>query len=156
MQKKERQYGFWNWGTGIAITLILGACAMIFLVYKTTKVSFSMVDKDYYASELRYDEKKAAHANTQSLSSEIEVTHNTGFLFIKFPPECIGQSIKGELVLYRPSDQKMDITVPISLDKDGMIVIEDSKLLEGKYILKGGWDMNGKSYDVEQTFFVTK
>ncbi|MCK9481976.1 MAG: FixH family protein [Bacteroidia bacterium] len=153
---KERKYGFWNWGTGIVITLCLGAIAILFLVYQTTKVSFSMVEKDYYSAELKYDQKKSALANTKSLSSKIDIHFDGKFLMIQFPKECIAQNIEGELVLYRPSDQNMDIVVPLELDKDGMIIIEGNKLLSGKYILKGGWTMNDKSYDVEQPFFVKK
>ncbi|MCO5253819.1 MAG: FixH family protein [Bacteroidia bacterium] len=156
MARQERNYGFWNWGTGIALVLILGAAALIFLVYKTTQVNFSMVEKDYYSAELQFDSKKAAQANTRSLSSPINIHHDSGFLIIRFPKECIGSNIQGGLVLYRPSDQRLDIEIPLQLDKDGMIIIEDSKLISGKYILKGNWQMNGKSYDVEQAFFVTK
>lgn len=152
-QVKVRPYGFWNWGTGIAIAIITGALAMLFLVFKSTQVNFDMVEKDYYTAELQFDKKKAAQQNTRSLSAPIDIAQEGNYVIIQFPKECIGHDMEGNLLLYRPSNQKMDIEVPLSLDKDGIVMIENSKLNSGKYILKGDWVMNDISYNVEESFF---
>lgn len=153
---KVRAYGFWNWGTGIAIAIITGALSMLFLVYKSAQVNFDMVEKDYYSAELQYDKKKAAQHNTNLLSAPIDIAQQGNYLIIQFPKECIATEMEGKLLLYRPSDQKMDIEVPLRLDKDGIVMIESSKLNSGKYILKGDWLMDNKSYNVEESFFIKK
>lgn len=155
-QKKERPYGFWNWGTGIAIAMILAASAMIFLVYKSYQVDYYLVEKDYYAAELQYDKKKAATQNASELSEAVSIHQNDGFIIIQFPKECIGKSYDGELVLYRPSDKNKDIEVPFELDEDGIVMISDTKLVNGKYILKGNWMMDDKEYHTEQSFFYNR
>lgn len=155
-EKKERAYGFWNWGTGIAIAITTGALGMLFLVYKSTQVNFDMVDKDYYAAEMQFDKKKSAQANTLSLSGSITIEQQENFLIIQFPPECIQQDIEGSLIIYRPSNGKMDIEVPFQLDGDGIVMIDNGKLHSGKYILKGDWEMNHESYNIEKSFYINK
>ena len=155
-QVKVRPYGFWNWGTGIAIAIITGALGMLFLVYKSSQVNFDMVEKDYYTAELQYDKKKAAQQNTRSLSTPIDIAQEGNYVIIQFPKECIGNEMDGNLLFYRPSSQKLDVEVPLSLDQDGIVMIENSKLIEGKYILKGDWLMNDVSYNVEESFFFKK
>lgn len=155
-ETKVRPYGFWNWGTGIAITIIVGALGMLFLVYKSSQVNFDMVEKDYYNAELQFDKKKAAQQNTKALSATVDIAQHGDYLIIQFPQECIGIEMDGNLLLYRPSNQKLDVEVPLSLDKDGIVMIENSKLLAGKYILKGDWIMNETSYNVEESFFFKK
>ncbi|MDZ7847906.1 MAG: FixH family protein [Owenweeksia sp.] len=46
-----------NWGTGIAIVLILFAISMGYAVYKAVQQNYDLVTTDYYAEELAYQEK---------------------------------------------------------------------------------------------------
>lgn len=152
--KPAKPYGFWNWGTGIAITIIVAASMMIFLVYKSTQVTFDMAEKDYYAEELKFDGKMKASANAEHLSSTITINETEDFLVVQFPAECIGQQLNGTLVLYRPSAENHDVHLPLTPDAAGKIIITKKNLLKGLYELKANWEMNGKSYNVEKNFFV--
>lgn len=154
--KQKRPYGFWNWGTGIAIAIIAGALGMLFLVYKSSQVHFDMVEQDYYSQEVKFDQKKAARQNLAALSSDITIRQQDDYLVIQFPQECIAQELEGSLVLYRPSDQARDITLPLMIDQNGILLVEDNKLVSGKYILKGDWTMNDQDFNVEKSFFVQK
>lgn len=156
IEEPVRKYGFWNWGTGITIVIITGALGMIFLVYKSMQVNFDLVERDYYAAELTFDHKKMAQQNAKALSAEIDIVQQSNYLIIRFPKECIGQDINGSLLLYRPSDQAKDIEMAFELDDQGIVMLESSKLIRGKYILKGNWQMNGSEYNVEKSFFIQK
>jgi hypothetical protein len=39
-------------------------------------------------------------------------------------------------------------------DNNGKIIVAKKNLLKGLYQLKANWEMNGKSYNVEKSFFV--
>ena len=121
--KTSKPYGFWNWGTGIAITIIVSASLMIFLVYKSMNVTFDMAEKDYYSVELKHNEKMLAVKNAQSLSTPIDISETEDLLLIKFPQECIGTEINGTLVLYRPSAENNDVFLPFTPDKNGIIMV---------------------------------
>ena len=153
-EKAARPYGFWNWGTGIAITIIVSASLMIFLVYKSMGVHFDLSENDYYAMEMRHEDKMIAATNALSLSESIAINETEDYLVIQFPKECINAEIKGTLVLYRPSEGKWDLNLPFTPDKNGLITVDKNKLTRGRYELKADWEMNQISYNIEKPFFV--
>ena len=151
---KKKPYGFWNWGTGIFITIFISASLMMFLVYKSSKITFDMAEKDYYAEELKYDGSMKAAKNASLLSSPLTINETHEFLIIEFPRECVTSKMQGTLLLYRPSSEVHDVSLPLTPDKDGKIIIEKTKLVKGVYRLKANWTMNGMPYQVEKNFFV--
>lgn len=150
----SKPYGFWNWGTGITIVIIVAAAMLIFLVFKSMNVTFEMAEKNYYAEELKFNGKMQASENALNLSAPITIQETEDFLVIQFPPECIGQKLKGTIILYRPSAENKDISLPVAPNEEGKIIITKKNLLKGLYQLKANWEMNGKSYNVEKSFFV--
>lgn len=154
--KKEKPYGFWNWGTGIAIAIIVAASLMIFLVYKSMNVTFDMAEKDYYQEELKFDSKIKAMKNANSLSAPLSINETEELLVITFPEECAGLKLEGNLVLYRPSEEKKDVHLPLTPDENGNISVSKSKLSKGLYRLKADWVMEAVSYRIEKDFFVNQ
>jgi hypothetical protein len=151
----EKKYGFWNWGTGITITIIVGALLMLFMVYKTTTVDIDMAEQDYYSQELKFNQRLEAISNANQLSSPIVVSQNDQVIKLMVPQECI-QNVSGEILLYRPSSVKHDFLIAFAPDSNGDIFIEKDQLLKGIYKLKADWQMKGKTYHQEQSFFVEK
>jgi len=154
-EKAPKPYGFWNWGTGIAITIIVSASLMIFLVYQSMNVKFDMAEKDYYGEEVKYNGKLQARQNANALSAEVSVMETNDQLVITFPEECVGEKIEGTLVLYRPSSENQDLALPFTPDKNGQIIISKEKLVKGKYQLKADWHMNNIHYNVQEDFYIT-
>lgn len=153
-EKTSRPYGFWNWGTGIAITIFVSASLMIFLVIKSMGVHFDLSEDDYYAMEMKYEGKMIAAKNARSLSESVDINETEDFLVIKFPKECINTDITGTLILFRPSEGKMDLNLPFTPDMNGLITVDKNKLTRGRYELKADWEMNDIPYNVEKPFFV--
>lgn len=153
-EKAARPYGFWNWGTGIAITIFVSASLMIFLVIKSMGVHFDLSEDDYYAMEMKHEEKMMAAQNALTLSGSVDIRETEDFLVIQFPKECINTDITGTLILYRPSEGKLDLNLPFTPDKNGLITVDKNKLVRGKYELKADWEMNQISYNIEKPFFV--
>ncbi|MBS1736356.1 MAG: FixH family protein [Bacteroidetes bacterium] len=151
---KKRPYGFWNWGTGIFITIFVSAGLMLLLVYKSSKITFDMAEKDYYAEELKYDGSMKAAQNASLLSAPLTINETHDFIVIAFPGECITNKMQGTLLLYRPSSEAQDISLPLTPDRDGKMMIGKTKLVKGVYRLKANWTMNGQPYQVEKSFFV--
>lgn len=152
--KHKKKYGFWNWGTGITITIITGAVLMLFLVYRTTTVKFEMAEEDYYAKELLYNDQLAASKNAAALSSPIKISQTSDFVKITVPEECLKTEVAGDLVFYRPSSQKNDLNLKFTPDTDGNIFVEKSKFIEGVYRLKADWTMNETDYHYEQSVYI--
>jgi len=154
-QHSEKKYGFWNWGTGITITFIICASLMLLLVYKTTTVDIDMAEQDYYSQELKFNKKLEAITNANQLSSTIAVSQDEQVIKINVPHECI-KDASGEILLYRPSSVKHDVLIAFAPDNNGNIFIGKEQLIKGIYKIKADWQMKGKFYYREQSFFVEK
>lgn len=145
-----------NWGSGIAIVIIVAASAMIFLVYQSMQVNFDMVSNNYYADELVHNQKMTAQDNAKKLATPIEINQTTQYFIIKFPLETIGNIQQGTIKFYRPSDATKDIHVPISLDKEGIMVVDKKQMINGLYNIQIEWDMNKQSYLYTDDFIIEK
>jgi hypothetical protein len=143
-----------NWGTGITvfIVLFLAACAGFFIYAQRQRIVF--VEDDYYPKELRYEEKLHKIRNVNDLHGEFAVAVDAKNVSIKFPADFRGKELKGKVLIYRPSDDCKDITVPVSVDTAMMQYFPVGRLSRGKYIVKAEWTSEGKSYYSEQEIYI--
>lgn len=151
---QEKKYGFWNWGTGITIFIIAACSAIVFMVYKTTTYHFDMVETDYYSQELKFNDQVQAKRNAKQLSDQMHISNNNDFLIISFPKEMQNQKIEGKVLLYKASDASKDVELPIQLVQENVMAIDQKQLVKGWYNVKASFDMNGKSYIMEQEYQV--
>ena len=135
-----------NWGVGIVITI---ACFIGFIMFFVIKMStdkkydHDLVTEEYYKQELAYQDQIDAQQNSARLAKNIQVEVTAEGIQILFPSEK--KDIKGEVSLYRPSNKKLDLEIPISLENQQMIIPAE-KLVEGKYKLSINWKSNGTTY----------
>lgn len=155
-QTQKRPYGFWNWGTGITLVIIVAATAMIFLVYKSMNVKFEMAEENYYAEELKVNDKKAAKMRARQLSEPVVVQQTEDFVFIQFPQECRLESMEGTVKFYRPSAQNKDLLLPLKPDSTGKLIVPKERLIVGQYKLIIDWTMKEKNYLVEEPLYLEK
>ncbi|WP_283640798.1 FixH family protein [Mesonia mobilis] len=135
-----------NWGVGIVITI---ACFIGFIMFFVIKMStdkkydHDLVTEEYYKQELAYQDQIDAQQNSARLAKNIQVEVTAEGIQILFPSEK--QNIKGEVSLYRPSNKKLDLEIPISLENQQMLIPAE-KLVEGKYKLSINWKSNETTY----------
>ena len=135
-----------NWGVGIVITI---ACFIGFIMFFVIKMStdkkydHDLVTEEYYKQELAYQDQIDAQQNSARLAKNIQVEVTAEGIQIMFPSEK--QNIKGEVSLYRPSNKKLDLEIPISLENQQMLIPAE-KLVEGKYKLSINWKSNETTY----------
>ncbi|HNY01239.1 MAG TPA: FixH family protein [Bacteroidales bacterium] len=144
----------WNWGTGIFLFIVLFVAACIaFLIYSRSQM-WSLVEDDYYPKELRHEEKLVKIRNANALIGTLAVRLAAGNLEVEFPSDFRGQHLSGQVWCYRPSDERMDIRVPV--DRDTMLVyrIPVQRLNRGRYVVKAEWSCNGRDYYEEKDIMV--
>jgi hypothetical protein len=144
----------WNWGTGILIVIILflGAC-VAFIIYSQGQ-KWNLVEEDYYARELRHEEKLIKMRNANALSMQLHVKIDSAGLIINFPGDFKGRLLTGNIDIYRPSDEKLDIRIPVAADTALIQRIPIHKLCRGRYILKVEWRSEGTDYYQEQDLYI--
>ncbi len=140
----------WNWGTGITLFIIIYMLSILFRVYLTTKHPVSLVEKDYYPKGLQYEERIHETINAIPLRTQFvikQLTKEVVFYFPKMNPDT------SNLHVFRPSDEKLDISCEVNTDSSNTMRFPVSKFHKGKYIIKLYWVENKKGYYIEKNFY---
>jgi hypothetical protein len=143
-----------SWGTKIA-SLYIGFVALIIVM-----VSFSMSQKielvspDYYAKELKYQDKINEMNNANALSEQVNHTITTSGVEIKFPSAFINKAVKGEINFFCPSDADKDFKTALALNSNGTQLIASNVLQSGMYKMQLSWTADNKNYFTEETIVI--
>ncbi len=145
-----------NWGTGIFIFIALFLLANAVVIYFSFQQKNDLVAEEYYPLGLEYQKQIDRFAKTNALSAKIVISEDKEGLVIKYPYDLKSKDLKGEVVFFRPSDENADFHDSIRFDTAMIQRIAVDKFIQGKYIAKFFWKMDGKEYAHESTFRVTK
>jgi hypothetical protein len=140
-----------NWGSGIFIFLIIFFIAIFWFVIFSFNLRQDLVEDDYYPKELKYEEQIQKQENLIELGEEIAVHNDGEFLHFQFPKSQNEDEIIGQILIYRPSDSRLDQSHYIKLDSLNEQKLNTSKFLRGKYILKIAWTYQEKAFYQELT-----
>ncbi|MCX6249387.1 MAG: FixH family protein [Bacteroidetes bacterium] len=143
-----------NWGTGIFLFILVFIIACIWFFIYAIHQHISFVEDNYYPKGLKYEEKLKKMRNMANLHEPLLVAVNKTDLSVTFPADFIGQKLNGQILIYRPSDEKLDITVPIRTDTAMTQHVLLTKLVRGKYVVKLEWSSEGKDFYKEQEIYI--
>ncbi len=144
-----------NWGTGIVIAIVLFMIFILSFVYKTIaidKYEHHLVSEDYYKDELYYQKEIDKLNNAAKLSENIALSNSEKGITISFPQDKDFNKIKGTIYFMRRSNIKLDFEKEIKLS-DHFIIIPDSLLVSGKWIIKIDWQYNDEEYLLKESWF---
>ena len=122
----------------------MGAC-FAFLYYAQHQ-TFSLVEEDYYPKELRHEEKLVKMRNANALTMQLAVKLDQSNLIIRFPDDFRGKQVTGNIDVYRPSDEHMDVIMPVAIDTSLVQLIPIGKFSKGRYVVKAEWTSDGKDF----------
>lgn len=143
-----------NWGTGIIIFLILFFISIFWFVFFSFSLRHDLVEKDYYPKILEYEKQIQKQKNLVELGEEVKVSKQPDELLLQFPQSQKADTIKGQILIYRPSDTRLDQTHQIQLDTLNEQKLSTSRLTSGKYILKIAWTYQGKAFYQEISIII--
>lgn len=142
-----------NWGTGIVITFVLFIGFILFFVVKTmtnSKYEYDLVATDYYKDELNYQTNINQIQNAKDKGYQIDLTIQESGMIVDFPFVMNDSDIKGEILLYRPSNKNLDKKLPIQLSEKKQF-ISNKILLPGIWNVKISWQQHGEKFLFEQS-----
>ncbi|MBL0055938.1 MAG: FixH family protein [Chitinophagaceae bacterium] len=134
-----------NWGYKILVVYLVFISGILFMVFKSSGEKTDLVTSDYYAQELKYQDRIDEKDRTESLSAELKYEIKDDRLSILFPPDFKGKKIEGSITLYCPADKKKDIRQDFSIENE-MAGIDLQPGNKGLYELQISWIADGKSY----------
>jgi len=137
-----------NWGTGIVIAFGLFITFILYFVFKVqsdSKYDNELVTEDYYKKEQQVQGDIEKQQSANKLEHKVVVTKTQEGLIVSFPEEFDFKNIKGKVSLYRPSSQKLDFEMPISLSSSNLL-IPKSNLVSGLWDISIDWEYDNFSY----------
>ena len=102
--------------------------------------------------ELYYQEEIDKLNNASKLSENITLSNSSQGITIQFPENLDFNKIKGTIYFLRRSNYKLDFDKEIKLN-DHFIIIPDSLLVSGKWIIKIDWQYNDEKYLLKESWF---
>jgi len=137
-----------NWGTAIVIAFALFMAFILQYVLRVQTDSFynyEMVTEDYYKKELNVNGERERKDLANLLKNPVQIFESEQGLAIVFPTDFDFQNITGTLVMYRPSSEKLDFTMPLNLTSNTLI-IPKKQLVSGIWEVTVDWEYQNQKY----------
>jgi hypothetical protein len=111
-----------------------------------------LVTEEYYKKEalVQNDIEKQKSAN--QLKYKLKFEKSVEGIVVEFPSNFDFKKIKGKVSLYRPSSQKLDFEIPISLSSSNLL-IPNSNLEGGLWDITVDWTYDSVSYLNKETIY---
>ncbi len=137
-----------NWGTGVILAFIGFISFILFFVIRMStdsRANHELVTEEYYKAELGFQKEIDAENNANDSNNKISIKKTTEGLLLTFPENLKPQWISGTVSLYRPSNKRLDVNLPISLSNAHLLIPEKS-LLDGRWDIKVFWEYQNEKY----------
>ncbi|MCL9770296.1 FixH family protein [Flavobacterium sp. HXWNR69] len=143
-----------NWGTGIVIAFALFMTFILSYVFKVQsndKYDHELVVEDYYKKESTVQSEIERQENANALLNKVKIEKTSEGVRIEFPSDFDYSKINGKVSLYRPSSQKLDFEIPLSLSSPHLL-IPKSNLASGLWDISIDWEYDGVKFLNKDSF----
>jgi hypothetical protein len=141
-----------NWGYKILLAYATFVIGIMFLVFMSTRQKYDLVQKDYYADELKYQQVIDAAKRAKELGGELKAESRGDHLIVFLPAAFQQATVKGTAHLYYAADDKRDILKSF-VSTNGEFDMGLLTVKRGAYTWKLELEMNGITYYYEQKLF---
>nr|WP_315223440.1 FixH family protein [uncultured Flavobacterium sp.] len=145
-----------NWGTGIVIAFGLFITFILYFVFEVqsnSKYDNDLVVEEYYKHDSHFQDEMVRIQNAQDLKEKPSIVATNEGVKIIFPNGFKSDDIKGNVLLYRPSNKKFDFNTPIALH-NSVLLIPQKKLIAGRWDVTIEWQYDKKSYQTKEVVYV--
>ena len=143
-----------NWGNKLLITFIIFGAGIFYLVYRSMNTNFELVEKDYYKSELHYQQVIDGSNRANALLSPVTLEQKEKYILLRLPAEMKNKEITGEVFFYCAYDEKKDKKFMLKTNAEGAQVFQPGTITPGNYTVKINWSDDGNNYYTEKTLTV--
>lgn len=151
MKTNDINKSFTIWPYAIIVTMVLFMGYIAMFVYKAMNQDVDLVSKDYYEQEIKYQDQIERVRRTQALG-DVMLDYNADeqTILLQMPATYSDMSLKGNITLFRPSNDKLDTQIALQLGRD------QSQLIEIADLESGLWKVRVNFSDSEQDYFTEK
>jgi nitrogen fixation protein FixH len=107
-----------------------------------------LVREDYYEQEVHYQQQIDRELRTARIGPELRVAYDaaTAKVTLNIPAAHASRHATGSVKFYRPSDARLDRTVPLQVNAAGEQQFDARDLKNGLWKLRVTWQVNGEEY----------
>ena len=134
-----------NWGYKILFVYLAFVVGILFLVFKVSGEKDDLVTADYYAQELKYQQRIDATNRGNALSAEVQEEVLGNRITLHFPKEFLNRKISGKALLYCPADENKDVNLNFSTS-DGEAYLNIPNGRKGFFELQLNWEADSVTY----------
>ena len=143
-----------NWGNKLLMTFIVFGAGMFYLVYRSMNTKSELVEKDYYKSELRYQEVIDGANRANALSTTVNLQQTDNGIILLMPEELKSKVISGDVLFYCTYDSKKDRKFELKISGDGTQLFPSGDITTGNYVVKVNWISDKQNYYTEKRLTV--
>ncbi|MFT4753185.1 MAG: hypothetical protein ACI9GM_000815 [Salibacteraceae bacterium] len=145
-----------TWGhaaIAIPVTIVV-VFTTVLILSMSDKRKTELVTDDYYAKEIQFQNQIDRVKQALELNTELKWSKVNENWVLNLVGDYDPNSAIGEITIYRPSDSKLDFTVPLKLDASFEQKVPHSKFKNGKYQVQVKWTVKGKDCYLEKNVFI--
>lgn len=113
-----------------------------------------LVTEDYYAKEMQFQDQINRTKNALELNTQIDWVKADNNWELKLTGDFDPTKATGEIHVYRPSDSKLDLDIPLELNNTGRQMISGKNFKKGKYQIQVNWMVEGAECYLEKHVFI--
>lgn len=136
------------------MTFIVFGAGMFYLVYRSMNSNFELVEKDYYKSELRYQEVIDGSNRANALTTAVNLQQTDNNIVLQMPEELKSKVISGDVLFYCSYDSKKDRKFQLKISSDGTQLFPQGSITTGNYVVKINWISDKQNYYTEKRLTV--
>ena len=144
-----------NWGTSIVIAFVLFMSFILFFVFKVqsdVKYDNELVTEDYYQKEMEVQGNIERQITANELDVKVNVEKSMEGIVINFPSNFSYKEIKGKVLLYRASNEKLDAEFDLELTSSKFLIPAE-KLTGGIWEVTIEWEYEGVAYRNKESLY---
>jgi len=140
-----------NWGTGLAIWLIIFVIAIMTFVTFAFNQDVNLVNKEYYQKGVNYDNIRIERERGKADKQHFTINQEGENVLLTFDKDYFASIKVSDVQFYRPSDRREDLHLQFETNT---LLVPKSKLIKGRYSLNISWEKDGEKYLLEEYFFL--
>lgn len=142
-----------NFGVKITILYLSFVALILTLVFLSYGQKHDLVSKDYYAQELKYQDKIDAINNSNAQPNSITHKVEGSSIIISINDSLSLHNFSGTINFFRPSDASKDVKLKMVFVNNQQVISKNT-LQHGSYKMQLSWKNNGKNYYKEEVIFI--
>lgn len=143
-----------SWGYRVMFLYVGFAGLIIYFVTRSMNEKVDLVTPDYYAQELKFQDKIESINRNNELTSALSIDYSDAGIIITYPSDLQNKTITGAINIFRPSDKSKDQTIEITPDKEMKQTINTTSLSKGMYRIKVDYEVDGAGYYSEKQIVI--